>query len=186
MRGMKVALTVLTAGILALGSGAAFAAEYSTPTPAKPATPAVSQTKGMGSKAEAREPEAHQQRELRAEKSEAQDGGAGNKEAAADRTYDGVVAHVDAMAHPKTLVMNTMLGKRVLTVGVDVLPSTQITERGVTKTLADIHKGDRIWMKWDRTTNHLVADQIRILQTGKKRAAKAEKTSASAKAAPAA
>ncbi len=186
MRGMKVALTVLTAGALVLGTGAAFAAEYSTPTPAKPATPAVSQAKAMGSKAEAREPVAHQQRELRAEKGEAQGREAGSKEAAADRTYDGVVTHVDAMAHPKTLVMNTMLGKQVLTVGVDVLPSSQITERGVTKTLADIHKGDRIWMKSDRTTNQLVADQIHLLQPGKKRAANTEKTSASAKATPAA
>ncbi len=41
-------------------------------------------------------------------------------------------------------------------------------------------------MKWDRTTNHLVADQIRILQSSNKLAAKAGKSAASAKATPAA
>ncbi len=143
MRGMTLAATVLAAGALVLGSGVAFAAGSTTPNPAAPQTPAVSPQKTMGPRAEGPE--------------------AGRTEAAADRAYDGVVTHVETAAHPHTLVMNTKLGAQVLTVGVDVLPSTKITESGATKTLADIHKGDRIWMQWDRTGNHLIADQIRIL-----------------------
>jgi hypothetical protein len=184
MRSMKWAVAVLAAGTLALGSGAAFAAESTTSTPAKPATPAVAKAKAMGLTAEARESKAQQQGEVQAEKSEAK--GQRGREVAADRIYDGVVTHVDTTAHPNTLVMNTMLNKQVLTVGVDVLPSTRIMQRGAMKTLADISKGDRIWMKWDRTTNHLIADQIHILPTGKKVAARAAGGAASTKATPAA
>ncbi len=194
MRSMKWAVTLLAAGTLTLGSGVAFAAESTTSTPAKPATPAVApakpatpavaKAKAMGPTAEVRESKAQQQREVQAETSEAK--GQRGREVAADRMYDGVVTHVDTTAHPNTLVMNTMLNKQVLTVGVDVLPSTKIIQGGATKTLADISKGDRIWMQWDRTTNHLVADQIRILQSSNKLAAQAGKSVASTKATPAA
>ncbi len=143
MRGMKLAVTVLAAGALVLGSGVAFAAGSATPNPATPQTPAVTPHKAMGPRAEGAE--------------------AGRTEAVADRAYDGVVTHVETSAHPHTLVMNTKLGTQAMTVGVDVPSSTKITENGAPKTLADIHKGDRIWMKWDRTANHLIADQIHIL-----------------------
>ena len=108
------------------------------------------------------------------------------KERTMDRAYRGQVTHVDTTAHPNTLVMNTMLWHQVLTVGVDVLPSTKITEHGARKTLADIQSGDQIWMKWDRTTNRLVADQIRILGASGKVSATAEKSETAAKAMPAA
>jgi hypothetical protein len=56
-----------------------------------------------------------------------------------------------------------MRGKEEETVGVEVPPTAKITQGKAAKTLADIKVGDRVWMKYDRTSDKLVADQIRIL-----------------------
>lgn len=202
MRRVKLLIALLAAGALVLGSGYAFAqqstttpsststsatpsataASSATTMPEKPALAKASKEKAMAPKSVgAKESTAQQRSEARAVSMEKAE-----KERTMDRASRGQVTHVDTTAHPSTLVMNTMLGHRVLTVGVDVLPSTKIIQGGATKTLADISKGDRIWMQWDRTTNHLVADQIRILQSSNKLAAQAGKSVASTKATPAA
>ncbi len=68
------------------------------------------------------------------------------------------------MPDVKTMVVRGMEGKKALTVGVDVTEKTIIREGKAAKTLADIKAGDRVWLKYDRLTDKLVAEQIRILK----------------------
>lgn len=89
----------------------------------------------------------------------------GKKEAAVDRIVRGEVLAVETNA--KTLTVKAMRGKEEETVGVEVPQTAKITQGKAVKTLADIKVGDRVWMKYDRMTNKLVADQIRILHPGK-------------------
>ena len=202
MRRVNLLITLLAAGALVLGTGYAFA-QQSTTTPSSAATSATPSTTGASSaatmpekpalvkasKQKAMAPESEGAKESTAQqRSEAKAASTekAEKERTMDRASRGQVAHVDTTAHPNTLVMNTMLGHQDLTVGVDVLPSTKITQGRTTKTLADIKQGDQIWMKWDRTANRLVADQIRILGTSSKVSAKAEESETAAKAMPAA
>ncbi len=183
MRGARLALTLLAAGTLALGTSSAFAAGSAATamTPAKPATTEMSKEKATVPKqAEAKESEVQQQKEARAAKN-------GEKEIGVNRIVRGEVTHVETSANPQTLTMNVKLGKQVETVGVDVPATAKITEGKTTKTLADVKVGDRVWMRYDRTSNGLVADQIRILGTGKvAKAEKAEKAESNTKATPAA
>lgn len=65
----------------------------------------------------------------------------------------------------KTMVVKVMEGKKEMTVGVDVNDKTVIRRGRAHKTLADIKVGDRVWMKYDRESDKLVAEQIRILRT---------------------
>ena len=67
----------------------------------------------------------------------------------------------------KTLSVNAMRGKQAETVGVDVPDTAKIMQGKTAKTLADIKVGDRVWMKCDRMSDKLVADQIHILSPGK-------------------
>ena len=64
----------------------------------------------------------------------------------------------------KTLVVKSTEGKQTLDVGVDVPDRAIIREGKANKTLADVRVGDRVWMKYERTSNGLVADSIRILK----------------------
>jgi len=82
----------------------------------------------------------------------------------------------------KSLVVKAMPGKKELTVGVDVTDKTIIREGKAHKTLGDIRVGDRVWMKYQRTNDKLVADFIRILKPTKI----AAKSQSPEKAAPAA
>lgn len=82
----------------------------------------------------------------------------------------------------KTMVVKATQGKKELTVGVDVTDKTIIREGKAHKTLGDINVGDRVWMKYQRTNDKLVADFIRILKPTKI----AAKSQSSEKAAPAA
>jgi hypothetical protein len=180
MRGARLALAVLAAGTLAFGTGSAFAAESAATaaTPAKPATTEMSKEKAATPKpTEAKESKAEQQKEAKAAKN-------GEKELGVNRIVRGVVTHVEISANPQTLTMNVKRGKQVETVGVDVPATAKITEGKTTKTLADVKVGDRVWMRYDRMNNGLVADQIRILEAGK--VAKAEQTKSEMKASPAA
>jgi Cu/Ag efflux protein CusF len=161
MRTPYVILSLLAAGILALGAGMALAAPASsaTPSPAPAAAP-TPPAKAPAAKTEAKESpaiqKAEQAREAREEK--------GEHEATADQVARGVVTHVEPMAVPPTMVMKTMAGKQEMVVGVDVPATTIIREGKTAKTLQDIKAGDHVWMRWDRTENRLVADQIRILK----------------------
>jgi hypothetical protein len=101
-------------------------------------------------------PEAEQVREAREEK--------GEKEVTTDRVTEGVVTHIETKAVPPTLEMKTMAGKEELIVGVDVPAKTVIREGRAAKKLEDIQVGDRVWMRWDRLDNRLMADQIHILK----------------------
>jgi hypothetical protein len=64
----------------------------------------------------------------------------------------------------KTMVVNAMEGKKALDVGVDVTDKTIIRQGKANKTLGDIKVGDRVWMKYEKTSDKLVADYIRILK----------------------
>lgn len=79
------------------------------------------------------------------------------------RRVSGEVVAVEPQANPMTLTLNTMEGKQQLTVGVDVTDKTMIREGKVDKTLSDIKAGDRVWLKYQRSGDKLVADAIRIL-----------------------
>jgi hypothetical protein len=48
----------------------------------------------------------------------------------------------------------------------------KIHEGKTVKTLADIKVGDRVWMKYDRSSDRLIADSIRILKKPATMAAK--------------
>lgn len=64
----------------------------------------------------------------------------------------------------KTMVVKVMEGKKELTVGVDVTDKTVIRRGKAHKTLADIKVGDRVWMKYERANDKLVAEIVRILR----------------------
>jgi hypothetical protein len=161
MRAPQVILALIAAATLALGAGTALAASGSpateaakAPAVAAPApaakTPAVKMEKAKES------PPTQKAEKAREEK--------GEKEVTIDRVAEGVVTHVEPTAAPPTLVMKTMAGKEELIVGVDVPANTIIREGKTAKQLEDIHVGDRVWMRWDRLDNRLVADQIHILK----------------------
>lgn len=67
----------------------------------------------------------------------------------------------------KTMVVKAMEGKKELTVGVDITDKTIIREGKASKTLGDVKVGDRVWMKYEKSSDKLIADFIRILKPGK-------------------
>lgn len=67
----------------------------------------------------------------------------------------------------KTMVVKAMEGKKELTVGVDVTDKTIIRKGKTHKALSDIKVGDRVWMKYQRTNDKLVANFIRVLNPTK-------------------
>jgi len=77
------------------------------------------------------------------------------------RSVRGEVTAVEPGA--KTMVVKVMEGKKALDVGVDVTDKTIVREGKANKTLGDIKVGDRVWMKYEKTSDKLVADSIRIL-----------------------
>lgn len=78
------------------------------------------------------------------------------------RRVRGEVTAVEPGA--KTMVVKAMEGKKALDVGVDVTDKTIIREGKANKTLGDIKVGDRVWMKYEKASDKLVADSIRILK----------------------
>jgi Cu/Ag efflux protein CusF len=72
----------------------------------------------------------------------------------------------------KTLTIKTMRNKKEDIIGVDVPDTVKITQGKAPKTLADIKVGDHVWMKYDRMSDKLVADQIHILPAQKAAAKK--------------
>ncbi|HSB82713.1 MAG TPA: hypothetical protein VLM91_28395 [Candidatus Methylomirabilis sp.] len=160
MHSGKVLMALLAAGSLAFGAATALAAtsestEYASKPAASKATTASAPT------------ESKQMNATPAEKENAKE-----NETATDRIARGVVTAVEPSANPATLTLKVMRGKQEDTVGVDVPSSAKILEGKATKTLADIKVGDRVWMKYDRTSDTLVADTIRILRKPAKMAAK--------------
>ncbi|HEU5395217.1 MAG TPA: hypothetical protein VFV36_10520 [Candidatus Methylomirabilis sp.] len=79
-------------------------------------------------------------------------------------TVRGEVTAVEPGANPPTLVVKAMRGKQELTVGVDITGKTVIRQGKAKKTLADIKVGDRVWMKYERTKETQLADEIQILK----------------------
>ena len=161
-------------GSLVLASGLALAATQSTtPEPAK--APAVAAPVAPAKEPAAKEPQ-ESKTEQKAEKAPMAKSKA-EKEVAADRIVRGEVTAVEAAA--KTLTVKTMRNKKEEIVGVEVPDTVKITQGKAVKTLADIKIGDRVWMKYDRMSDKLVADQIRILPHAKMatKAAKNKKTS---------
>ena len=157
MRGAKVLMAVLAAGSLTLGAGLALAATAETNAPETAKTPAVSKATTPGEN-EAKETKALQRPEKpRATREK------GEKETAVVRIVRGEVTAVESTA--KTLTVKAMRGKEAETIGVEVPDTAKITQGKATKTLVDIKIGDRVWMKNDRKSNKLVADQIRILKS---------------------
>lgn len=158
MRGAKVVMAMLAAGALALGAGVTLAATGESKTPEPPKTPAVSKAPATAAEQEAKETKAVQQGEKARAAREGKE-----KETAVDRIVRGEVTAVETTA--KTLTVKAMRGKEAETIGVDVPDTARITQGKATKTLADIKVGDRVWMKYDRMSDKLVADQIRILKS---------------------
>ena len=78
------------------------------------------------------------------------------------RRVRGEVTAVEPGA--KTMVVKAMEGKKALDIGVDVTDKTIIQEGKANKTLGDIKVGDRVWMKYEKASDKLVADSIRILK----------------------
>ena len=81
------------------------------------------------------------------------------------RVVRGEVTAVEPGA--KTMVVKAMEGKKALDVGVDVTDKTIIREGKASKTLTDIKVGDRVWMKYEKANDKLVADFVRILKPAK-------------------
>ncbi len=192
MRGAKLVIALLAAGALVLGTGYAFAQQSpytttapstsmtpsaTTPPPAS-ATPSGSTTpeKAVTPK-ESKAMQPKQSREAKEEK--------GEKEVARDRVVRGSVTAVDITANPNTLVLQAQTGKEPTTIGVDVPPSAKITEGKAKKSLSDIKVGDRVMLRYDRTKDRLVAEQIRILPAGSQMS-RAGKLKGSTQATPAA
>jgi hypothetical protein len=67
----------------------------------------------------------------------------------------------------RTMVVKAMEGKKALDVGVDVTDKTIIRQGKANKTLDDIKVGDRVWMRYEKTSDKLVADFVRILKAAK-------------------
>jgi hypothetical protein len=67
----------------------------------------------------------------------------------------------------KTMVVKAMEGKKALDVGVDVTDKTIIREGKISKKLDDIKVGDQVWMRYEKTSDKLVADFVRILKPAK-------------------
>ena len=86
----------------------------------------------------------------------------GTEEKSAMHRVRGEVTAVEPGA--KTMVVKAMEGKKALDVGVDITDKTIIREGKTNKTLGDIKVGDRVWMKYEKTSDKLVADYIRILK----------------------
>ena len=168
MRGEKmtrVLIGVLTAGSLALGAGLALAATTESKAPETAKSPAATAPASASAEKEATETKAEQKAEKAWAAKER-----GEKEVAADRTVRGEVTAVETTA--KTLTVKTMRNKKEDIVGVDVPDMVKITEGKATKTLADVKVGDRVWMKYDRMSSKLVADEIHILPPQKSAATK--------------
>jgi hypothetical protein len=153
MRGVKRVVGLLAVGTLVLGSGFAFAAESTTKALEKSPT-------AEGSKAAAMEK--------------------GGKEIAPDRIVRGEVTAVEASTTPPTMTVKVMRGKSPETVAVEVPSTAKITSGKVGKGVADITIGSRVWMRCDRMSDRLIADQIRILPAAHAKAATSGKKSAAA------
>ncbi len=187
-------IALLAAGALVLGSGYVFAQQSpststtpSTTPPSTSVTPSTGTTSGGSAttttpkeKASGSKSSKAMQQNSREAKEEK-----GEKEAAHDRVVRGPVTAVDASANPNTLVMQAGSGKQAMTVGVDVPSDTKIMKGKTKISLSDIKVGDRIALRYDRTNDGLVAEQIRILPASSK-AAEAETSKSSGKATPAA
>ncbi len=135
MHGVKQVVGLLVVGALVLGSGYAFAAASTPMTPEKSLTT-------EGSKAT---PGTHE-----------------NK-IASDRIVRGHVTAVAPMATPPTVTVKVMRGKSPETLAVEVPSSAKITSGKMEKRVTDITIGSRIWMRYDRLSDRLVADQIHLL-----------------------
>lgn len=62
----------------------------------------------------------------------------------------------------KTIVMDTTVGRSVMTVGAEVPDKASITAGNVAKKLSDIKVGDKIRMKYVREEDKLVVQSIAI------------------------
>jgi len=62
----------------------------------------------------------------------------------------------------KTIVMDTTVGKSVMTVGAEVPDKASITAGNVAKKLSDIKVGDKIRMRYVREEDKLVVQSITI------------------------
>ena len=139
MRGAKVLLAfmaVLAAGALAFG-GVALAADEASKAPegSKPA----------------------------AEQSKAPEGAKATSPEAGKSVYHRMRAEVTAVdSNARTMTVKALRGKKEFSL--DVTDKTLIREGKVQKTLSDIKVGDRVWTRYERTNDKLVADNIRILR----------------------
>ncbi len=142
MQRAKVFTGLLTVGILALSAGVALASEGAAKASggARPAAETAKATKGSEATFARTAPRVEVRR------------------------VRGQVAAVEPGATPPTVVVKVMEGKTPLIVGVDVTGKTLIWEGKARKTVSDIKVGDRVWLKYERTPSHLMAQDIRLLK----------------------
>ena len=160
MRRVNVVVAMLTVGALALGAGVSLAATGASKAPEASKASAVSNAPATPANQEAKETKVVQQSD-KAQATRQK----GEKEVGVDRIVRGEVTAVEPTA--KTLTIKFMRGKEAQTIGVEVPETAKIMQGKAAKTLGDIKIGDRVRMKYDRTNDKLVADQIRILRPGK-------------------
>ncbi|HEX7550400.1 MAG TPA: hypothetical protein VF579_07480, partial [Candidatus Methylomirabilis sp.] len=162
---------LLAVGALVLGSGYTFAAESTTKALEKSSTAEASKATA-GKSEEAKESKVEKGKEARAAAMEK-----GEKEIAPNRIVRGEVTAVEASATPPTVTVKVMRGKSPETVAVEVPSSAKITSGKVGKSLTDITIGSRVWMRYDRLSDRLVADQIHLLPAGHSKAVNSGKKS---------
>ncbi len=75
----------------------------------------------------------------------------------------GTVTAVEPNAHPQTVVIQSKAGNQDMTIGADVFNQTKISQGSTEKSLNDVKVGDRVWIRWTKTPDTLIADSIRIL-----------------------
>jgi len=168
MRGVnavKALIGMLAATSLAFGASVALAATTESKTPEAAKSPAVTTPAPASAEKEATETKAEQKAEKAQVAKEK-----GEKEVAADRSVRGEVTAVETTA--KTLTVKTMRNKKEEIIGVEVPDTVKITQNKTAKTLSDIKVGEHVWMKYDRMSDKLVADQIHILPPQKTAAKK--------------
>jgi len=89
------------------------------------------------------------------------------KEVGRDLIVRGELTAVDSTATPPTVTLKVPKGKQDETMTIAVPPTAKILEGKTVKAVADLAMGEHVRIKYDRTQDKLVADQIHILKTPK-------------------
>jgi hypothetical protein len=140
MNALKYVAVLAVAGMLGLGAGVASAQETKTPEAGKAPMAAKPAATATGKEA---------------------------KEVGHDLTVRGELTAVDSTATLPTVTLKVPKGKQTESMTIAVPPTAKILEGKSVKALTDLVTGDHVRIKYDRTQDKLVADQIHILKAAK-------------------